>query len=77
MKNIPKVDTLALDIEYIKKDIKTINDKLDNKYVSHDTFDLTISSLNKAIQTVIYIGAFLLTPVYGAIIALLFKIFTQ
>ncbi len=77
MKNLPKVDTLALDIEYIKKDIKTINDKLDNKYVSHDTFDLTVTSLNKAIQMIVYIGAFLLTPVYGAIIALLFKAFTQ
>jgi len=70
-------DTLANDIEYIKNDIKIINEKLDKKYVSHETFDLTIASLNKAIQTIIYVGMFLLTPVYGAVITLLFKIFTQ
>jgi hypothetical protein len=70
-------DTLANDIEYIKNDIKIINEKLDKKYVSHETFDLTVSSMNKAVQTIIYVGLFLLTPIYGAVIALLFKIFTQ
>lgn len=70
-------DTLANDIEYIKNDIKNINEKLDKKYVSHETFDLTVTSLNKAVQTIIYVGMFLLTPVYGAVIALLFKTFTQ
>jgi len=70
-------DTLANDIEYIKNDIKTINEKLDKKYVSHETFDLTVTSLNKAVQTIIYVGMFLLTPVYAAVIALLFKTFTQ
>lgn len=70
-------DTLANDIEYIKNDIKTINEKLDKKYVSHETFDLTVTSINKAIQIIIYVGMFLLTPVYGAVIALLFKTFTQ
>ena len=70
-------DLLAKDIEYIKSDIKTINEKLDKKYVSHETFDLSITSINKAIQSIIYFGMFLITPIYGAIIALLFKLFSQ
>lgn len=67
----------ALETIHIKDDIKTINEKLDKKYVSHETFDLTVTSLNKAVQTIIYVGMFLLTPVYAAVIALLFKTFTQ
>lgn len=75
----PKVtpDTLQKDIEYIKQDIKIINEKLDQKYVSHETFDLTISSLNTAIGWIVKIGIFIITPVYGAVVALLFKVFTQ
>lgn len=68
---------LAKDIQYIKDDIKTINLKLDSKYVSHETFDLTVASLNKAITLIVYVGIFLATPIYGAIIALLFKVFSQ
>lgn len=70
-------ELLAKDIEYIKGDIKTINEKLDKKYVSHETFDLSISSINKAIQSIVYFGMFLITPIYGAIIALLFKLFAN
>lgn len=70
-------DTLAKDIEYIKQDIKIINDKLDQKYVSHETFDLTVNSLNKAIGWIVKIAIFVITPIYGAVVALLFKVFTQ
>ena len=35
-------ELLAQDIAYIKKDILEIKSKLDTKYVSHETFDLTI-----------------------------------
>ena len=75
--SITTTDTLAKDIEYIKQDIKTINEKLDHKYVSHETFDLTIASLNSSIRTIINAGMFLAAPIYAAIIALLFKVFTQ
>jgi hypothetical protein len=70
-------ELLAQDIQYIKDDIKLINEKLDKKYVSHETFDLSIKALNQAIGLVVKAGLFLATPVYGAIIALLFKIFQQ
>lgn len=70
-------ELLEQDIAYIKSDISDIKKKLDEKYVSHETFDLTVTSLNQAIQTVVKVGLFLITPVYGAVIALLFKIFTN
>ena len=70
-------EQLDLDIQYIKDDIKEIKRKLDEKYVSHETFDLTVQSLNQAITTVVRVGLFIVTPIYAAIIALLFKVFTQ
>jgi len=69
-------EILAQDIAYIKADIVEIKAKLDEKYVSHETFDLTVDSLNRAITTVVRVGMFIITPVYGAMIALLFKIFS-
>lgn len=68
---------LAQDIAYIKADIVEIKSKLDSKYVSHETFDLTVQALNQAIGTVVKVSLFIVTPLYAAIIALLFKIFTQ
>lgn len=70
-------EALAQDIKYIQEDLKEIKRRLDEKYVSHETFDLTVKSLNQAISTVIKVGMFIITPVYAAIIALLFKIFTN
>jgi len=70
-------DTLSKDIEYIKNDIKNINEKLDRKYVSHETFDLTVNSINKTVSWIIAVALFLLTPVYAAVIALVFKVFTH
>jgi len=73
----PSIDVHATDIEYIKKDIAEIKTKLDTKYVSHETFDLSINALNDAIGWVVKIAIFVITPIYGAVIALLFKAFTQ
>jgi hypothetical protein len=70
-------EILAQDISYIKADIIEIKKKLDEKYVSHETFDLTVQSLNKAISTVVKVGMFIVSPIYVAVIALLFKIFAN
>lgn len=73
--NTPEM--LSKDIEYIRNDIKEINAKLDSKYVSQETFNLTINSLNDAISWIVKIAIFVITPIYGAVIALLFKVFTS
>jgi len=77
MANPKSNEVLTYSIENIQKEIEAINKKLDTKYVSHETFDLTISSLNKSVQTIVYTGLFLATPVYGAVIALVFKVFAE
>ena len=77
MARIPSIDSHAADIEYIKKDIAEIKDKLDKKYVSHETFDLSIKAINDAFGWIVKIAIFVITPIYGAVIALLFKIFAQ
>lgn len=77
MSNPKSNEILAQDISYMKDDIRDIKKKLDTKYVSHETFDLAIKSQNDSIRTIVYAGMFLVTPIYGAIIALLFKIFTS
>ncbi len=73
--NTPEM--LSKDIEYIKNDIKEINAKLDSKYVSQETFTLTVRALNDAIGWIVKIAIFVITPIYGAVIALLFKVFTS
>ena len=70
-------EALAQDIKYIQEDLKEIKRRLDEKYVSHETFDLTVQSLNQSITTVVKTGMFIITPIYIAVIGLLFKIFTQ
>lgn len=70
-------ELLAQDIQYIKDDIADIKQKLDNKYVSHETFDLTIKGLREADTKIINTAMFLATPVYAGVIALLIKIFTN
>jgi len=71
------VDQHATDIEYIKKDIAEIKERLERKYVSHETFDLSIQAINEAISWIVKVAIFVITPIYGAVIALMFKIFTQ
>ena len=73
--NTPEI--LSKDIEYIRNDIKEINTKLDSKYVSQETFNITVNSLNDAISWIVKIAIFVITPIYGAVVALLFKVFTQ
>jgi len=68
---------LAQDIAYIKADIVEIKSKLDSKYVSHETFDLTVQALNQSVTTVVRVGMFIVTPLYAGIIALLFKLFVK
>ncbi len=76
-KREPSIDQHAADIEYIKKDIAEIKERLERKYVSHETFDLSIQAINEAISWIVKVAIFVITPIYGAVIALMFKIFTQ
>jgi hypothetical protein len=73
----PSIDSHAADIEYIKKDIAEIKERLDKKYVSHETFDLSIKAINDAFGWMVKIAIFVATPIYAAVIALMFKIFAQ
>jgi len=77
MAKAPTIDQHAADIEYIKKDIAEIKERLDKKYVSHETFDLSIQAINEAISWIVKIAIFVITPIYAAVIALMFKAFTQ
>jgi hypothetical protein len=77
MAKSPTIDAHATDIEYIKKDIAEIKERLERKYVSHETFDLSIQAINEAISWIVKVAIFVITPIYGAVIALMFKIFTQ
>ncbi len=76
-KREPTIDQHAADIEYIKKDIAEIKERLERKYVSHETFDVSIRAINDAIGWIVKVAIFVITPIYGAVIALLFKIFAQ
>lgn len=73
----PSIDAHAADIEYIKKDIAEIKEKLDKKYVSHETFDLSIRAINDAIGWIVKVAIFVIAPIYGAVITLIIKAFTQ
>lgn len=77
MARTPSIDQHAADIEYIKNDIKEIKERLDKKYVSHETFDLSIKAVNDAFGWMVKIAIFVATPIYAAVIALMFKIFAQ
>ncbi len=76
-------EILAQDIAYIKEDLADIKKKLDTKYVSHETFEITMLDINKQMQLErkrlddagkLVLAAIL--PIYGAVIGLLFRIFT-
>lgn len=77
MAKSPTIDQHAADIEYIKKDIAEIKERLDKKYVSHETFDLSIRAINDAIGWIIKVAIFVIAPIYGAVITLMFKAFTN
>jgi hypothetical protein len=76
-KREPSIDQHAADIEYIKKDIAEIKERLDKKYVSHETFDLSIRAINDAIGWIVKVAIFVIAPIYAAVITLMFKAFTQ
>jgi len=80
-------EVLQANMEVIQADIKEIKEKLDTKYVSHETFELTLNTLTTrfeiqerevasrfdfALKMAIILGA----PIYGAVITLLFKTFS-
>lgn len=69
-------EILAQDISYIKADILEIKKKLDEKYVSHETFDLTVKALQSTDSKIINTAMFFAAPLYAGIIALLFKLFS-
>ena len=78
-------ELLAQDIAYMKDRLTAIETKLDTKYVSHETFDLVINSLKTDMVTgkknleeadsrIIRTAMFVITPIYAAVILLLFKL---
>ena len=88
MNELQSNEILAKDIAYIKSDILEIKKKLDTKYVSHETFDLIIKSMNDLILSnkntaeeadtrIIKTAMFIVTPMYVAVIGLLIKMFTN
>jgi len=77
---------LAENIKTIQVDIYDIKMKLDTKYVSHETFGLTIGNLTKRMEIqerdvgakfnfALKVAFALGVPIYGAVITLLFKTF--
>lgn len=68
-------EVLAQDIAYIKSDILEIKRRLDEKYVSHETFELVIADLRKADSRIISTAMFFSAPLYTGVIALLIKMF--
>lgn len=75
MKENKSNEILAQDISYIKADILEIKKRLDEKYVSHETFELVVSDLRKADSRIINTAMFFATPLYAAVIALIVKMF--
>lgn len=70
-------ELLAQEITYIKDRLSSIEKKLDEKYVSHETFDLVVKSLQEADKKIINTAMFFAAPLYAGVIGLLFKIFTN
>jgi len=77
-------ELLTQEITYVKERLEAIEKKLDEKYVSHESFDLVVKSLQEAIRlqdrksnSIINGALILATPIYGAVITLLFKIFAS
>jgi len=75
-------EILAQDITYIKEDLASIKKSLETKFVSHENFDLQIKAIYAALKiqneksgSIIKGALILATPIYSAVIALLFKIF--
>lgn len=88
MTTVKSNEVLQANIESIQADIKEIKQKLDTKYVSHETFQLTIQTLQELVvanraesdarfNLIFKVSLAIGTPLIGAIITLLFKVFTS
>jgi len=85
MNEAKSTEFLAQEISYMKDRLLSIEKKLDEKYVSHETFDLVITGIRLSITEarksseeadtrLIKTAMFFATPLYIAVIGLLFKI---
>ncbi len=70
-------ELLAQEIAYIKDRLSSIEKKLDEKYVSHETFDLVIEGLRESDKKIINTAMFFAAPLYAGVIGLLFKLFSN
>lgn len=88
MNEVKSTEFLAQEISYMKDRLLSIEKKLDEKYVSHETFDLVITGIRLSITEarksseeadtrLIKTAMFFATPLYIAVIGLLFKILSQ
>ena len=88
MNEAKSTEFLAQEISYMKDRLLSIEKKLDEKYVSHETFDLVITGIRLSITEarksseeadtrLIKTAMFFATPLYIAVIGLLFKILSQ
>lgn len=80
-------EVLQANIEAIQSDIKEIKQKLDTKYVSHETFQLTIQAMEKRVSIekaeidekfnfALKMAIAFISPLYVASIGLIVKMFT-
>ena len=76
-KHMKSTELLSQQLTYVETRLVAIEKKLDEKFVSHETFDLTVKSINSAVSLVVKAGLFLAVPIYGAVITLVFKTFTS
>jgi len=83
MSEIKSTEFLAQEISYMKDRLLSIEKKLDEKYVSHETFDLVITGLRTAVSEsrksseeadtrLIKTAMFFATPLYIAVLGLVF-----
>lgn len=79
-----QVAVLKAELGHIKSRLDSIDVKLDNKYVTQEEHTLAIQACNAAtkvnadaINMVVKVCIGLAAPIYAAVIALVFKVFTQ
>jgi len=81
-------ELLAQKLQQVESRLVTIERKLDEKYISHETFDLVVTGIRLAISEsrrsseeadtrLIKIAMFFATPLYLGIVALLFNMFSK
>jgi len=81
-------ELIALEITLVKDRLLSIEKKLDEKYVSHETFNLVINGLRSSMHEIakssleadsrmVKAAMFFAIPIYGAVVTLLFKLFVN